>query len=104
MTVFDTGPRRRKLSFDVAIYGAGPSGIPLALALAGTGLRIGLFEAGGPTPSPIGSEHPYQGSNVGLPYDLAGTRLRYLGGTSNHWGGGAGPLIRTISAIAHTSP
>ena len=92
MTVFDTGFQRRKLSFDVAIYGAGPSGISLALALAGTGLRIGLFEAGGPTPSRIGREHPYQGSNLGLPYDLTGTRLRYLGGTSNHWGGWCRPL------------
>ena len=92
MTVFDSGSQRRKLSFDVAIYGTGPSGISLALALAGTGLRIGLFEAGGPTPSRIGREHPYQGSNLGLPYDLTGTRLRYLGGTSNHWGGWCRPL------------
>ena len=92
MTVFDTGPPRRQLSFDVAIYGAGPSGIPLALGLAETGLRIGLFEAGGPTPATIGQEHPYQGTNLGLPYDLVGTRLRYLGGTSNHWGGWCRPL------------
>ena len=92
MAVFETGSQRRKLSFDVAIYGAGPSGISLALALAGAGLRIGLFEAGGPGPSHIGEEHPYQGTNLGLPYDLTGTRLRYLGGTSNHWGGWCRPL------------
>ena len=92
MTVFDTGSQKHRLSFDVAIYGTGPSGITLALALAGTGLRIGLFEAGGPNPPVLDREHPYQGSNRGLPYDLAGTRLRYLGGTSNHWGGWCRPL------------
>ncbi len=92
MTVFDTASDARAHSFDIAIYGAGPSGISLALGLTGLGLRIGLFEAGGTTPPPMGREHPYQGSNLGLPYDLAGTRLRYLGGTSNHWGGWCRPL------------
>ena len=83
---------RRELSYDIAIYGAGPAGIALALALSPTGLRIGLFEAGGLDPSPIGSDHPYHGRNYGLPYSVAGTRLRYLGGTSNHWGGWCRPL------------
>ena len=50
------------------------------------------LRGGRPGPSPIDREHPYQGSNLGLPYDLAGTRLRYLGGTSNHWGGWCRPL------------
>jgi len=83
---------RDALSYDVAIYGAGPAGISLALALSDSGLRIGLFEAGGLDPTPMGSDHPYHGRNQGLPYAVASTRLRCLGGTSNHWGGWCRPL------------
>ena len=83
----------RKLTYDIAIYGAGPAGISLALALSNTGLRIGLFEAGGLEPPPIDLEHhPYRGQSLGRPYDVASTRLRYLGGTTNHWGGWCRPL------------
>ena len=78
--------------YDVAIYGGGPAGISLARALSGRGLRVGLFEAGGLEPSPLAPEHPYQGQSSGLPYSVAGTRLRYLGGTTNHWGGWCRPL------------
>ena len=38
-------------------------------------------------PPTVGPDHPYTGRNLGRPYDLAATRLRYFGGTSNHWGG-----------------
>ena len=85
-------PGRSRLSYDVAIYGAGPAGISLALALSGGGLRVGLFEAGGTDRPAIGPHHPYQGENLGRPYSLTATRLRYLGGTSNHWGGWCRPL------------
>ena len=40
----------------------------------------------------VGPDHPYTGRNLGRPYDLAATRLRYFGGTSNHWGGWCRPL------------
>ena len=81
------GQNRQELSYDIAIYGAGPAGISLARALSGVGLRIGLFEAGGLDPPPVGPDHPYRGQNLGRPYDVAGTRLRFFGGTTNHWGG-----------------
>jgi choline dehydrogenase-like flavoprotein len=80
------------LDFDIAIYGAGPAGITLALALSRQGTRVGLFEAGGTQAPELNTEHPYAGQSVGRPYDLLNTRLRYLGGTSNHWGGWVRPL------------
>lgn len=78
--------------YQVAIYGAGPAGITLARTLAEAGLRTGLFESGGLRPEPIGPEHPYRGESLGRPYEVAATRLRYFGGTSNHWGGWCRPL------------
>ena len=80
------------LDFEIAIYGAGPAGITLALALSRRGLSVGLFEAGGMQAPELNSEHPYAGQSVGRPYDLLSTRLRYFGGTSNHWGGWVRPL------------
>jgi len=81
--------------YDVAIYGAGPAGITLALALANLGVRVGLFEAGGVDSSmldDVGAGHPYRAENTGRPYNLAATRARYLGGTSSLWGGWCRPL------------
>lgn len=93
MIFSNVSQNHRNLTYDIAIYGAGPAGISLALALSNAGLRIGLFEAGGIEPPPIDLEHhPYRGQSLGRPYDVANTRLRYFGGTSNHWGGYCRPL------------
>lgn len=41
------------------------------------------------------SQAVYQGTSIGQDYfDLAATRLRYFGGTSNHWEGWCRPLDR----------
>ncbi len=78
--------------FDVCICGAGPAGITLALALAAKGRRVALMEAGGVDVT-TESQDLYQGRSVGLPYyPLDACRLRYLGGSSNHWGGFTRPL------------
>jgi choline dehydrogenase-like flavoprotein len=34
----------------------------------------------------------YAGMSIGLPYELDVMRLRYLGGSSNHWAGQCAPL------------
>jgi hypothetical protein len=83
------GPDRAALDrpFDVCVVGAGPAGITLARALAARGLDVALMEGGGRRFDPA-SQDLYRGESVGLPYvPLDATRLRYLGGSSNHWGG-----------------
>ena len=82
----------RDVIFDVCICGAGPAGITLARTLASKGRRVAVMEAGGPEVSPQ-SQDLYRGENIGLPYyPLDACRLRFLGGTSNHWGGYTRPL------------
>jgi choline dehydrogenase-like flavoprotein len=77
---------------DVAIVGAGAAGITLALALAGSRNRVCLLESGGlEYESEV--QALYQGLNIGRPYfDLDVSRLRFLGGSTNHWAGRCRPL------------
>ena len=78
--------------FDVAIAGGGVAGIIAARRLATHGLRVALIEAGG-TEFTDESQDFYKGESVGHDYfGLDVTRLRYLGGTSNHWTGWCRPL------------
>jgi choline dehydrogenase-like flavoprotein len=73
--------------FDVCVVGTGPAGITVARRLAQRGSSVALLEAGG-LDFDARSQDLYQGEIVGRPYfPLDVTRLRYYGGTSNHWGG-----------------
>jgi choline dehydrogenase-like flavoprotein len=82
---------RTAIEADVAVIGGGPAGITLARALDRSGVRICVVEAGGDTPD-ADVQALYEGENVGIDYPLAATRLRYFGGSSNHWGGYCRPL------------
>lgn len=82
----------QSLECDVCVAGAGAAGIALTLALEGSGLDVCLLEAGGFEPPPFDDAHPYAGESVGVPYSLLASRLRYFGGTTNHWGGWCMPL------------
>lgn len=74
-------------AYDVCIVGGGPAGITIALELAGKGRRVCLLEAGGLDYAPQ-SQVQYEGETLGLYYPpLDSTRLRYLGGSTGHWGG-----------------
>ena len=74
-------------TFDICIIGAGPAGITLARRLARSGWNVALME-GGDVDFTDESQDLYIGEITGIPYtDLDAARLRYLGGTSNHWGG-----------------
>jgi choline dehydrogenase-like flavoprotein len=78
--------------FDDCVIGTGPAGTTLALRLEAAGRRVLLIEAGGLDYSDD-SQAVYRGETVGDQYfDLDVTRLRYLGGSSNHWGGRCRPL------------
>jgi len=80
-------PRDTKLDTDVCIIGAGAAGITLALELIGSPFRVTVLESGG-FQYETETQDLYQGDSIGLPYtDLNAPRLRFFGGTTNHWGG-----------------
>ncbi len=79
-------------TYDVCIIGAGAAGIVLGLELAASGKSVSILESGGLdfdadindlSIGEIGPRH-YDDLNV--------CRLRYLGGTTNHWGGWCRPF------------
>ena len=82
----------KETRYDVCVYGAGPAGITLARALAGKGKSVALIEGGGLDFSDE-SQSLYDGKSIGNIQDwnaVKNCRLRYFGGTSNHWGGRCG--------------
>ena len=75
------------LNADVCIVGSGAAGMTLARQLAGAGIDVLMLESGG---EGIDAETQglYAAEQVGLNYyDLSAARLRFLGGTTNHWAG-----------------
>jgi hypothetical protein len=77
----------KTLKTDVCIIGAGPAGIVAALTLAKHGISSVLLEGGLLDGSGKAGRDAYKGEVVGLRYPLSASRLRWFGGTSNHWGG-----------------
>ena len=88
-----TLPDGETVTPDLAIIGGGPAGIALALALQSTAFTILLLEAGG-NEFDAKVQDAYKGAADGeTPYlTLDESRLRYFGGSSNHWGGWNRPL------------
>ncbi len=72
---------------DLCIIGAGAVGIAMAREFNNTNKKVVVLESGGfelegPTQS------LYKGRHIGRPtYPLERNRLRYFGGTTNHWAG-----------------
>ncbi len=78
--------------FDVCVVGAGPAGITLSRSLAKHNRNVCLLEGGGLSASRE-SQDLYRGDVIGFNYaPLDVTRLRFFGGSSNHWGGWCRPL------------
>src|SRR5690606_37103199 len=80
------------LEADLCIVGAGAAGITLALELVGSGLEVLVVESGGFEAEPE-TLALNQGKVVGLPsLALDASRLRFLGGSTNHWDAHCRPL------------
>lgn len=76
-----------EIDCELCIAGAGAAGITLALKLARPGRRIVLLEGGG-LEFDGETQGLYRGRTTGQPYfNLTSCRLRYFGGSTNHWGG-----------------
>ena len=78
-----------QLSTDLCIVGGGAAGIALATGVSQAGLSTILLEAGG-TEYDEKTQEVYGGvikSDVLRSDYLTHSRLRYFGGTTNHWGG-----------------
>lgn len=82
-------PDDASLDADVCVIGGGVAGITLALELERKGVASLLLEAGG---LKLSDRSHYEGEVVGLPYDLATSRTRRLGGSSNCWWGWCSPF------------
>lgn len=77
----------------VCVIGAGAAGITIARELSRRGIGTLLLESGGYSPRPE-TQALYDGEvegPLGAGY-LMRSRLRYFGGTTNHWGGNCRPL------------
>jgi choline dehydrogenase-like flavoprotein len=80
------------LRADVLIVGAGAAGLSVAQRLAGGRVQVLLIESGG-LELDFDTQELCQGELAGVPYEpLDFVRLRFFGGTTNHWGGQSHPL------------
>ncbi len=80
-----------RIEKDVCVIGGGAAGVAIALQLERNGIGVALLESGGLEPDEETLDL-YRGDNAGLPYSFAdGSRSRFLGGSSNCWGGWCRP-------------
>lgn len=84
-------PHGTTIAADICLIGGGAAGITIARELAGSALRVCLVEGGG-LEYEAQSQELFQGENAGVPIALDEGRLRFLGGSTNHWGGRCAPL------------
>lgn len=80
------------ISTQVAIVGGGLAGLVIARELSVRNIESCVLESGGFEPD-ADTRDLYRGECVGIPYEFAdGCRSRYLGGSSNCWGGWCRPM------------
>jgi choline dehydrogenase-like flavoprotein len=103
-----SGQQPDELFTDICVVGAGACGITLARKLCAkkTG-RVMLLESG-PNRFDARTQALYGGRNTGINYtDLSVNRLRYFGGTTNHWAGFCAPVtardFETVEGVALAS-
>ena len=91
-----TVPNERTFEADLCLVGAGAAGITIAKELANQGLSIIVLESGG-FEFDQDVQNLYRGETLGpfMPPGeayLTRARLRYFGGSTNHWEGQCRPL------------
>ena len=80
------------LHAEVCIIGGGMAGLAIALELDRQGISTLVLESGGYEPDEK-TRDLYRGDSTGIPYLYSdGCRSRYLGGSSNCWGGWCRPM------------
>ena len=85
----------RELEADVCIIGGGAAGIAIAQEFVDRPAHVVLLESGG-LDFEVDVNDLDVGTNTGLPYfRLEEARLRYFGGSTNHWGGYCRPFEPT---------
>ena len=84
-------PDGEQIETDICVIGAGAAGITIATELTGSDIRVCLLESGGMEYDEK-TQSLYVGDDTGYPYfPLDYPRLRYFGGTTNHWRGWCRP-------------
>jgi choline dehydrogenase-like flavoprotein len=76
----------RRIATDLCIIGGGAAGITIAQSFADLGVQVCLVESGG-VQFEDETQQLYAGVSIGKLAGLESCRLRFLGGTTNHWGG-----------------
>jgi choline dehydrogenase-like flavoprotein len=85
-------PDGLEITADLCIIGAGAAGITIANELIGGPFQVALLESGG-LKFQRDVQDLCQGTISGHPYYALDTcRLRFFGGSTNHWGGWCRPL------------
>jgi len=82
----------QNIESDICIIGAGAAGLTIAHEFFNNHMRVAILESGG-LEFDEKTQSLYEGRIVGRPHiALDVGRLRYFGGTTNHWSGNVKPL------------
>ena len=85
-------PRDEVVETDLCVIGGGAAGIAMAREFTGGSVKVCLVESGG-LEFDADTQSLYEGNNIGREYyELDVSRLRFFGGSTNHWGGWCGLL------------
>ncbi len=82
---------KQEFEADLCIIGAGAAGLALASEFFDSSKKIIVIESGDKEYSEK-TQQLYSGKSTRSPYDVTNSRLRFLGGSTNHWEGMCCPL------------
>lgn len=88
-------PAAEVFDCDLCIIGAGAAGITIAREFIGSEAKVLLLESGGLEPD-ASIEALNDLSVTGHRYPKEGSRLRFFGGSTNHWGGHCAPMRASV--------